>query len=180
MKKQFKLVFCAAAYLAAIAGLSALFISYGPIGTAPGSTGGGEIPDYHPVSAVYREELSDLNHWTADPGQGGYLSPDGTARFFVTQALAYQEDLAAYAQSNTGSIEMEKVEVLSGLSRGVIGGRETYVYEYADLGQNPVQYRKIYLFNADGRTYGAMGVSHSREALARIDFDSIVAQYKIP
>lgn len=177
MNRGVKGIIGAAVYLAAIAGLSALFITVGPMGTAPGTVRAAQIPAYQPPAAVYREELTDLGRWAADPVQGGWIAPGGAARFIVTRALAYQKDLAAYAQANVGSIEMGRIQVLSEMAQGTIGGRETYVFEYADLEQDPVQYRKIYLLNTPDHTYGAMGVAQSREVLEQIHFDAIVANY---
>ncbi len=178
MKKSPKVILCATVYIAAIAGLSVVFTVVGEPGNAPGTISSGEVPAYQAPAG--QNTNASLTGWTAEPSQGEehWISPGGSARFIVKRAAAYQEDLEAYAKANVSSIEMERVEELSALACGEIGGRQTYVYAYADFGQKPVQYRKIYIFNTNNRTYGAMGVTENREALEEIGFDSIVAGYQ--
>lgn len=178
MKRSGKVLLCAVIYVAAIAGLSVGFIRIGEPGNAPGTITSAEVPPYQ--AELPGDAAGTLDGWARETGAGEehWISPDGASRFIVTRAAAYQKDLEAYAKANVGAIEIEDVEMLSALARGEIGGRETYICEYADLGQEPAEYRKIYIFNTEDRTYGVMGTAASRDALEEIGFDSIVADYQ--
>lgn len=176
MKKSVKVTISAVIYVLAIAALSALFILLGPSqNTAPAAD---ELPAYT-AARIENPLYSDVSGWNCEEqnGETRYTAPDGTAYFVVKRAAAYQKDLAEYVRANLRSITAERTEFLSELSVGEITGRETYVFTYADYGIAPTQYRKVYFFNIDGRTYGAMGAAESREALERIDFDAIVADF---
>lgn len=176
MKKSVKVTICAVIYVLAIAALSALFILLGPSQNT--SAAADEFPAYT-AAQIENPLYSDLSGWAyeAQNGETRYTAPDGTAYFVVKRAAAYQKDLAEYVRANLRSITAERTEFLSELSVGEIAGRETYVFRYADYGIVPTQYRKVYFFNIDGRTYGAMGAAASPEALEQIDFDAIVANY---
>lgn len=176
LKKSVKVAICAAIYIAAIAAMSVLFVLVGQNQTAAPAPD--EFPAY--TAAMASEPIySSLAGWDSSEinGERLYTAPVGDVHFVVKRATAYQKELAAYAQANVRSVRAEETEFLSGLSVGEIGGRETYIFEYADFELQPAQYRKVYFFNIGKHTYGAMGAAGSREMLEQIDFDAIVANF---
>lgn len=178
MKKSGKAALCAVIYIAAIAAVSVLFVSIGRNQSTAAAPE--ELPIY--TAGVLNPEpvYTTVSGWVLS-GQNGeqiYTAPDGSVRFIVKRAAAYQKDLAAYAQANVRSIEAEDTAFTIPLSSGEIGGRETYIFAYTDFETTPAQYRRVYFFNAGKHTYGAMGVAESREALATADFDAIVAGFE--
>lgn len=179
MKKSGKVALCAAIYVAAIAAMSVLFVWAGQdlsgAGPAPEN-----IPHYTSVAPEEGMHYTSTVGWalTEQNGEQIYTAPDGATCLAVKRATAYQKDLAAYAHANVRSVQAENTEVFTPLAVGEIGGRETYIFAYADFGFSPTQYRQVYLFNIGRHTYGVMGVAPSREALARAGFDEIVAGFE--
>lgn len=179
MKKSGKFALCATIYVAAIAAMSVLFVWVGQdlsdTGPAPEN-----MPHYTSVAPEEGTRYASTGGWTLTEQNGKqiYTAPDGDTCLVVKRVTAYQKDLAAYAHANVRSVQAENTEVFTPLSVGEIGGRETYIFAYADLGFSPTQYRQVYLFNIGRHTYGAMGVTESREALASAGFDEIVAGFE--
>lgn len=179
MKKSGKIALCAAIYVAAIAAMSVLFVWAGQdlSDAAPAPE---NIPHYTSVAPEEGTRYASTGGWalTEQNGEQIYTAPDGDVRFVIKRATAYQKDLAAYAHANVRSVQAENTEIFIPLCLGEIGGRETYIFAYADLGFSPTQYRQVYLFNIGRHTYGAMGVAESREVLESADFDEIVAGFE--
>ncbi len=138
------------------------------------------IPHYTSVVPEEGIRYASTEGWTLTEQNGEqiFTAPDGDVRLSVKRATAYQKDLAAYAHANVRSVQAENTELFTPLSVGEIGGRETYIFAYADFGFSPTQYRQVYLFNIGRDTYGVMGVAPSREALAGAGFDEIVAGFE--
>lgn len=179
MKKSGKIALCAAIYVAAIAAMSVLFVWAGQdlSDAAPAPE---NIPHYTSVAPEEGTRYASTGGWalTEQNGEQIYTAPDGDVRFVIKRATAYQKDLAAYAHANVRSVQAENTEIFIPLCVGEIGGRETYIFAYADLGFSPTQYRQVYLFNIGRHTYGAMGVAESREVLESAGFDEIVAGFE--
>lgn len=176
MKKSGKIALCTSIYAAAIAAMSVLFVWAGQnrAETVPVPE---NIPGYTAAAPEKGARYVSAEGWalTELNGEQIYTAPDGDVILAVNRAIAYQKDLAAYAQANVRSVQ---TEVITPLSVGEIGNRETYLFTYTDRGTSPVQYRKVYLFNIGLQTWGAMGVAESLEVLENAGFDEIVAGFQ--